>query len=131
MRSPDNVLVEVPNKTIAGGVITNLSAPTTERASTVVVGFEQDAAPEAVKACLKKAAQDVSGVLKEPEPKVFLKDFGDCSIQYEISFWVAHEEALGDVSDAVRTNIWHEMRSRGFRMPSVVRSIQMEQKHLR
>ncbi|MEI6714309.1 MAG: mechanosensitive ion channel domain-containing protein [Verrucomicrobiota bacterium] len=131
MRSPDNVLVEVPNKTIAGGVITNLSAPTTERASTVVVAFEQDAAPEEVKACLKKATQDVPGVLKEPAPKVFLKDFGECTIQYEVSFWVAHEESLGDVADAVRTNIWHEMRSRGFKMPSVVRPIQMEQKHLR
>jgi small-conductance mechanosensitive channel len=60
MRSPDNVLVEVPNKTIAGGVITNLSAPTKERASTIVVGFEQAACPEEVKECLKSAALGLS-----------------------------------------------------------------------
>ena len=123
MRSPDNVLVEVPNKTIAGGVITNLSAPTTERASTVVVSFEQNASPEEVKACLTDAASAAAGVLKNPAPKALLKDFGESAVQYEVSFWAAHEEGLADVADEVRTNIWHEMKKRGLKMPYSVRSL--------
>lgn len=126
LRSPDNVLVEVPNKTIAGGTITNLSAPTMERASSVVLNFEYSAAPEAVKACLKNAALQSPGVLPEPPPKAVLKDFGESGIHYEVSFWVAKEESLVDVADAVKTSIWHEARRSGFKMPFPVRSIQIE-----
>lgn len=124
MRSPDNVLVEVPNKTIAGGVITNLSAPTMERATTVRVVFENSAAPEAVKECLVAAAVIAPGVLTSPAPRAWLKEFADSGIAYEVSFWVSDEEQLPVVADCVRTNIWHEMKRRGFSTPTPLCSCQ-------
>ena len=126
MRSPDNVLVEVPNKTIAGGMITNLSAPTRERATSFVVGIEYGADPERVKACLKSAAVRVVGVLTEPPPKAVLKDFGDFAVHYELSFWVAAEEVLVDISDAVKSNVWNDLAKAGFEMPNPPRAIYVE-----
>ncbi|MEK0444790.1 MAG: hypothetical protein RLZZ399_111 [Verrucomicrobiota bacterium] len=123
MRSPDNVLVEVPNKTVAGGTIVNLSAPTQERASSVLVGLEYSAAPEAVKACLKASAERTPGVLLDPPPRVVLKDFGESAVQYEVSFWVANEETLAEASDTLRTHIWYDLQKSGFRTPYPMRKV--------
>ncbi len=117
MRSPDNVLVDVPNKTIAGGTITNLSAPTKERASSVQIGFEYSASPQDVKACLLKAARSAKNVMQEPPPRAFLKEFADSSIRYELFFWVEREEHLQEASDSVRTAIWEEAQKSGLNMP--------------
>jgi small-conductance mechanosensitive channel len=119
MRSPDNVLVDVPNKTIASGTIVNLSAPTSERASSVIVGFEYSADPEAVKTCLIQAARSARAVMLEPAPRAVLKEFGDSSIRYELSFWVEREEYLFEAADAVRTAIWQEAQRRSLTLPCV------------
>jgi small-conductance mechanosensitive channel len=116
MRSPDNILVEVPNKTVAGGMITNLSAPTRERATSFVIGLDPSSDPGEVKRRLKEAALQASGVLLDPSPKVLIKDFGEGVIHYEVSFWVAAEEQLTEVSDAVKTGVWQEAVNRGFRL---------------
>ena len=125
MRSADNVLVDVPNKTIAGGTIVNLSAPTSERASSVVVGFEYKASPEEVKACLVLAARSSKGVMAMPAPKAILKEFADSSIRYELSFWVEKEEHLLDALDSVRTAIWLETQKQGLTMPYPTQTVQI------
>ena len=57
---------------------------------------------------------------------MILKEFGESAIQYEVSFWVPNEEALVDISDAVKTRIWHVTGEKGYRMPYPVRVIQLE-----
>jgi small-conductance mechanosensitive channel len=126
MRSPDNVLVDVPNKTIAGSMIVNLSAPTPERASTVVVGFEYSAPPESVKECLARAVSSARGVMPQPPPRVALKDFGDSAMHYEVAFWVDKEEHLMEACDAVRTAIWYEAQKDGLKMPFPIRTVRIE-----
>ncbi len=126
MRSPDNVLVDVPNKTIAGSTIVNLSAPTAERAYSVGVGFDFGLPPHAVKECLVRAALSAKDVMPVPAPRAVLKDFGDSAVHYEVSFWVAKEEHLMDAADAVRTAIWYEAQKNGLKMPFPVRTIQIE-----
>lgn len=107
MRSSENVLVDVPNKTIAGGTIVNLSAPTSERALRVTVGFHQSAAPEQVKDCLLGAANGARNVLPNPAPRATLKLLGETAVVYELVFWVANEDAIVEATDAVQTRIWH------------------------
>lgn len=127
MRSSDNVMVDIPNKAIAGGTIVNLSAPTVERATTVVVGFEHDTSPDRVKECLLRAARSAHGVLKEPSPRALIKNFGESAIHYEVMFWVAGEEHLMEAIDAVHTAIWHESKRNNLTMPYPVRTLQIQQ----
>jgi small-conductance mechanosensitive channel len=107
MRSCENILVDVPNKTIAGGTIVNLSAPTAERALRIIVGFDHIAPPEEVKECLLSAARTARKVLSTPSPKAVLKAFSDVAIHYELVFWVADEDSTVEASDSVQTAIWH------------------------
>jgi small-conductance mechanosensitive channel len=115
MRSSENVMVDVPNKTIAGGTIINLSAPTSERALRVIVGFNHNAEPAQVKQCLLQTVSASRLVLSSPPPKALLKDFTDAAVQYELVFWVADEDSMSEASDAVRTEIWHAARRNNLR----------------
>ena len=116
MRSPENVLVDVPNKTIAGGTIINLSAPTSERALRVTVGFDHAASPEEVKDCLLSAVRAARNVLPSPAPKAVLKDFAEAAVHYELVFWVANEDSIMEASDSVQTRIWHEAKRSGLKL---------------
>jgi small-conductance mechanosensitive channel len=116
MRSSENVLVDVPNKTIAGGTIINLSAPTAERALRIVVGFDQSAPPEEVKECLLSAARTARKVLSTPAPRAVLKDFSDTAIRYELVFWVPDEDSTVEASDSVQTTIWHAAKRSGLKL---------------
>jgi small-conductance mechanosensitive channel len=107
MRSPENVMVDVPNKTIAGGTIVNLSAPTLERALRVTVGFDHAAPPEEVKECLLNAARTARHVLSSPPPKAALKEFAEAAVRYELVFWVPNEETSMEATDSVQTRLWH------------------------
>ena len=118
MRSPENVLVDVPNKTIAGGTIVNLSAPTSERALRILVGFDQNAAPEEVKECLLSATRSARKVLPTPPPKAALKDFSETGIRYELVFWVADEDSIMEASDSVQTSLWHAAKRSGLKLAS-------------
>lgn len=118
MRSPENVLVDVPNKTVAGGTIINLSAPTAERAIRVLIGFDQNATPEEVKDCLLDAARAARRVLSSPPPRAALKDFSDTALRYELVFWVANEDAITEATDSVQTGIWHAAKRCGLKLAS-------------
>jgi small-conductance mechanosensitive channel len=119
MRSSDNVLVDVPNKTVAGGIITNLSAPTPERAATVSVPFDYGAAPEQVKTCLLRAAAATPQVLSSPAPKVIMREFGEVAVFYDVVVWVAEEEAQTETVDALRMRIWEAARAAGLPLRAV------------
>jgi small-conductance mechanosensitive channel len=119
MRSSDNVLVDVPNKTVAGGLITNLSAPTPERAFTITIPFDYALDPDAVKACLLRAALASPGVLASPGPRALLREFTETSVLYDLSVWIAEEGQLGDVGDAVRTQVWTTAREAGFALQAM------------
>jgi hypothetical protein len=107
MRSLENVMVDVPNKTIAGGTIVNLSAPTAERALRITVGFDHAAPPEEVKECLLNAARTAHYVLSSPPPRAALKEFTEAAVRYELVFWVPNEEASTEATDSVQTRLWH------------------------
>jgi small-conductance mechanosensitive channel len=119
MRSSDNVLVDVPNKTIAGGIITNLSAPTPERAATVTVPVGYAVSPNRVKEALLQAATGTPGVLPSPSPKVTVRDFGENAVLYDVTVWVEAEEHQTEVADRLRVRIWEAAGDQGFALHAV------------
>lgn len=126
LRDNDAVYRDIPNKHIVGTTIVNLTYPTRDHALRLTVGFDYSVPPNFVKDCLVRAAAHASGVMPEPPPKVFLRDFGDSAILYEIKFWIDDERRFNDITDAIRTNIWYEAQRNGIRIPFPVRTVQLE-----
>ena len=126
LRTNDDIYLDIPNKTIVGATITNLTHPTRQHAIRIHVGFDYKTPPNFVKDCMMRAAASAPGVLPHPPPKVFLKDFGDSAIIYEIKFTMENEAAFNDICDAIRTNIWYEAQRSGINIPFPIRTLKIE-----
>jgi len=90
------------------------------------VGVDYDVPPNQVKEILKRAASEGFNILQNPAPKVFLKDFGDSAIIYELKFWMERDDLYNDVMDSVHTNVWYELNRHGIKIPFPTRTLQIE-----
>ncbi|MGH7489539.1 MAG: cyclic nucleotide-binding domain-containing protein, partial [bacterium] len=67
-------------------------------------------------------------VVKDPEPKVFLVDFGDFAITYEIKFWMLNHQNYNNACDAIRTNIWYKFKRQKITIPFPIRTLEINRK---
>ncbi len=126
LRTNDNIYLDIPNKSIVGTTITNLTYPTRQHALRLTVGFDYNVPPNLIKDLLARAAAEAPGTLANMPPKVFLKDFGDSAVIYELKFWIEDEALYSDIVDAIRTNIWYAAQRQGVRIPFPIRTVQIE-----
>src|SRR5438132_3204660 len=80
----DNIYLDIPNNEIVRQTIINLHYPTEIHAMRVRVGVDYNTPPNRVKDTLFRAASTAAGVLAQPPVKVFLMDFSDHAITYEV-----------------------------------------------
>jgi len=122
----DHTYLDVPNSQIVRHTVVNLSYPTKRHAERITVGVDYDVPPNHVKEILKRAAIEGYHVLEHPAPKVFLKNFGDSAVNYELKFWMERDDLYNDVMDSVHTNIWYELNRNNIKIPFPIRTIQIE-----
>lgn len=130
LRTNDGIYLDIPNYEIVRQTITNLHYPTEVHAMRVRVGAEYGTPPNKVKDALKRATNNANLVLKEPPVKVFLVDFADHAVLYEIKFYMGNHAAINEVEDAIRTNIWYEFRRQRITIPFPIRTLHVERKRV-
>ncbi|CAN5597625.1 mechanosensitive ion channel family protein [soil metagenome] len=128
LRTNDAISIGIPNNKIVEETIVNLSAPTPLHAMRILVGADYRTPPNRVKDALRNAASRAEGIVPDPPPKAFLKDFGDSAILYEVKFWMLSHAQFNDVCDAIRTNIWYEFKRRGINIPFPIRTLEVNRK---
>lgn len=116
-------IVIIPNNVATRTPIINFCAPTNLHRRKVTVGMRYDAAPNRVKASLLKAVQGVEGLLRDPEPFVQLKEYGDFSISYTLFFFIDDFAIRDRVEDRVRTRIWYQLGRDGLSIPFPIRDV--------
>jgi small-conductance mechanosensitive channel len=126
LRTHDDVVIEIPHRQMASQTIVNLNRPTRRHAVRVSVGIDYSAPPSRVKDVLLHATSNSKGVAPEPKPKVYLKNFADSAIEYEIKFWIDDHLFYNDVCDSVRTNVWYSLQRHGIKIPFPIRTVQLE-----
>jgi small-conductance mechanosensitive channel/CRP-like cAMP-binding protein len=125
IKTLDGDFVIIPNATISTEQIINYHAPSKLHARHLMVGVSYEASPNKVKDVMAKAALETDGVLKKHSPVVWLKDFGDFSITYELKFWIDNYRLYNEIEDEVRTRIWYSFKRNGIRIPFPIRNIYM------
>lgn len=126
LRTHDDVVIEIPHRQMASQTIVNLNRPTRRHAMRVSIGIDYSAPPSRVKDVLLHATSNAKGVAPEPKPRVYLKNFGDSSIEYEIKFWLDNHVQYYDVCDSIRTNVWYSLQRHGIKIPFPTRTLQIE-----
>jgi len=131
LRTNDAIYLDIPNYAIARGTIINLHYPTEIHAMRIRVGVDYSIPPNRVKDALLRAASTAEGVVPAPPTKVFVVDFADSAVIYEIKFSMANHRAINEVSDAIRTNIWYEFKRQQITIPFPIRTLHLERKRQR
>ena len=124
----DDIYLDIPNNEMVGHQIVNLHYPTEVHAMRIRVGVEYKNPPNLVKDALFRAASTAKGVLAEPKTKIFLVDFAEYATIYEIKFYMGNHARINEINDAVRTNVWYELKRRGITIPFPIRTLHVERK---
>lgn len=123
VRTRNNDIMAIPNATVSKTVVTNYSQPTKLHLERVTVGVSYTQPPERVKNVLLGAVSDTSGVSAKPSPSVFLLDFAESSMTYEVRFWITDFSRKPFICDAVRSRIWYCLQRAGMGIPFPIRDV--------
>jgi small-conductance mechanosensitive channel/CRP-like cAMP-binding protein len=122
----DDISVDIPNLEMTKNVIINLNLPARIHAMRISINVDYAIAPTRVKDVLHHATSNARGVSPEPKPSVYLKNFGDYAVEYEIKFFMENHDQYYEVCDAIRTNVWYSFQRHGIRIPMPIRTVQLE-----
>lgn len=87
IRTNDNVSVIVPNLEFVSSRVVNWSHGSPEVRVRIPVGVAYGSDLDLVKTALLEVAGEDDGVLKDPPPTVFFREFGDSSLNFELGVW--------------------------------------------
>src|SRR6184192_584013 len=124
----DSIYLDIPNNEMVSHQIVNLHYPTELHAMRIRVGVEYKNPPNLVKEALARAAQGAKNVVPDPPVRVFLVDFADYAVIYEIKYYMGNHSRINETNDAVRTNVWYELKRRGITIPFPIRTLQVQRK---
>ena len=124
----DDIYLDIPNNEMVSHQIVNLHYPTEVHAMRIRVGIDYTVPPNRVKDALGRAAQKAKNVLPNPPVRVFLVDFSDYAMTYEIKFYMGNHSRINETNDSVRTNVWYELKRQGINIPFPIRTLHVERK---
>jgi small-conductance mechanosensitive channel/CRP-like cAMP-binding protein len=124
----DQIYLDIPNNEMVSHQIVNLHYPTETHAMRIRVGIDYNVPPNRVKDALGRAAQKAKNVLPNPPVRVYLVDFADYAMTYEIKFFMGNHSRINETNDSIRTNVWYELKRQGITIPLPIRTLQVERK---
>jgi small-conductance mechanosensitive channel/CRP-like cAMP-binding protein len=126
LRTNDGIYLDIPNNEIVRQTIINLHYPTEVHAMRIRIGIDYNVPPNRVKEALSRAASTATGVLANPPVKIFLVDFAASSVTYEIKFYMGNHARINEINDAIRTNIWYELKRQRISIPYPIQTLHLE-----
>ncbi len=126
LRNRDNDNLVVPNSTLAGAEILNYYYPHPLHMERIHVGIHYRTPPHRVTEALQAAAARVKGVLEKPPSEVFLLDFAESAVTYELRVWLENVANLPAIASQVRMAVWEELHRRGIVIPFPIRTLEFD-----
>ena len=125
IRTRDNDNIIFPNANIAQETIINFLYPHPLHLVRVYVGAHYRTPPYRIQRALLDAAGRVEGVLDNPIAAVYVTDFAESSIQYELRIWIDDMARLPKIASEARQEVWEEFRRAGIVIPFPIRTLEM------
>ncbi|MGE5470650.1 MAG: mechanosensitive ion channel family protein [Bacteroidota bacterium] len=126
LKHPGGTEYIVPNETLIGSVVQNLTFSDTRLRLVTTVGVAYDSDLELAMRLMIEAASAQERVLDEPAPAVQLTQFGDSSINLELGFWISDPAGgKGNVVSDINLAIWKAFRQHGIEIPFPQREVRL------
>lgn len=119
----EKILVYIPNAEITNKSFSNYSRPNRTLVARVYIGIEYGAPPNTVKDVIIQVLNQHPQVLKIPPPDIYLKEFGDFAITYEIRFCHHNFANEPKIKSDINYQIWYALRRNNIKIPFPIRDV--------
>jgi len=126
LRTRDNDNLIIPNGKIAETEILNYYYPHPLHMERVVVHAHFRTPPHRVEKALLDASARVEGLLENPSAQVFVIDFDEMGVIYELRVWTEDIANLPRIRSQTHREIWEEFRRNDISIPFPVRTLEIE-----
>jgi len=107
----------VPNSEFVNSIVENMSYDDLKLRISVKVGVAYGSDPNIVKEALLDAALSTEDVLTYPEPVVYLNEFGDSSINFELLVWIDNPKKKFQTTSDLHFSILKEFKEKNITIP--------------
>ena len=117
----------IPNENLMINQVENWSYSSRNVRMQVEVGVSYEADIEKAEELMLEAARSVKRVLDVPPPTVWLKEYGDSSVNFIIHCWIMDpEEGVGNVRSAVLKKLWWLFKENQIEIPFPQRDLNLK-----
>ncbi|WP_265530471.1 mechanosensitive ion channel family protein [Sphingomicrobium marinum] len=118
----------IPNELLMTETVENWSYSSKNVRVQIPVGVSYSSDLARVEEILIECTAACARVLKNPKPNVWLKEFGDNSVNFEIQAWIRDPEAgVGNVRSEVLKAVWWAFKDEGIEIPFPQRDVYIKQ----
>ena len=111
----DGRLIYLPNSALYTSQVVNYSQYGKRRV-TAVISAHYGHSPEEVREAIRLALSRVEGIHQDPAPMIWLENFADSGIVYNVHAW-CDGSAFLQTKYALNEALWHAFRERGITIP--------------
>ncbi len=116
----------IPNESLIGNEVINLSYSDSLLLLRAEVGVAYDADPRTAMRLMERAAASIARVLPEPAPRAMLIGFGDSSVNLSVGFWIEDpQNGIRNVRGEVLLAIWDAFNEHGVSIPFPQREVRL------
>ena len=127
IRTTDNIVIVIPNNEIMMRDIINYTAITKEIRVRIPIGISYEADIKKAKELIVKVGLELDWVMKEPAPKIVVRNFGDSSVNLEARFWISDPRRRMDTISHLTDRVKEAFDAEGIEIPYPKRDIYIKQ----
>lgn len=118
----------IPNENLMTTEVENWSYSDPNVRMRVQVGVSYKCDMKLVEKLLFQAVDETQRILKRPEPKVWMTDFGDSSVNWEIRAWINDpQEGMGNIRGRLLMRIWELFQENAIEIPFPQRDLHIKE----
>ncbi len=119
----DDDVIYVPNSAMAKANVINLSASTPDHLCRRMIDIDRSVAPNKVRSVLCTMMSRVEGIMADPAPDVYVLEYAESSIRYEMRFWIRDYDRRMRIESEVMRGVWYALRREHIPIPFPVREV--------
>ena len=121
----DGELITMPNGKLADSRILNFVQPQPSVRVVIDFGVEYGSDANKVRKVVLETIKKLTGVIKEPEPKVLMMEMGDFALKFKALFWVENFDIKFETKALATEKIYSDLRKEGIGIPFPTRTVYM------
>jgi len=127
IRTTDNIVIIIPNNEIMKRDIVNYTTISRDIRVRIPIGVAYDADIKKAKSIVLQVAGTAEWVLKDPPPKVVVRQFGESSVDLELRVWIKDARRRIDTISYMTDRVKDSFDKEGIEIPYPKRDITIKQ----